>query len=78
MPASRSVVSVLLRELGDFSSHPQAAPGPRTARWRWTPGLTEPKHPPAQRRSAYGSSILPSPRTKFATARARQFPRCLA
>jgi hypothetical protein len=26
MPASRSVVSVLLRELGDFSSHPQGRP----------------------------------------------------
>jgi hypothetical protein len=26
MPASRSVVSVLLRELGDFSLHPQGRP----------------------------------------------------
>ena len=26
MPASRSVVSVLVRELGDFSLHPQGRP----------------------------------------------------
>jgi hypothetical protein len=26
MPASRSVLSVLLRELGDFSLHPQGRP----------------------------------------------------
>ena len=44
MPASRSVVSVLLRELGDFSSHPQGRPcGPATA--RRPPGDRPHRHP---------------------------------
>ena len=57
MPASRSVVSVLLRELGDLSSHPQGRPCGRpppaavlagsdaavTGRWPHPPAEGEPK-----------------------------------
>ena len=59
MPAFRSVVSVLLRELGDFSLHPQGRPCGRPLRGRPRPPTQLPDRP---HRQAPGRTASPAAR----------------